>query len=260
MFRAAIALVALAAPAVAQHGGAHAGSFGSRGIGAHAPSSGYSRFSGASTSGAFERPTQSIPYGSSRGAQYRRIGPSNVSSLRNPYTGNRLTADRPPNVSRSVVQSHASDRDRYEARKRSFQQWYLNTYPTWPGYGYPYVIDPGFYDWGESDMSAYGQGEAAPVYPAPYPDEDSGAPSEQLAPASLVTPSAPRPEQPLTVIFKSGAAPVKVQNYLMTAKIFTDLDPGHYMQISLDRIDLAATQRINSAAGVDFQVPAASRD
>ncbi len=53
---------------------------------------------------------------------------------------------------------------------------------------------------------------------------------------------------------------MKVQNYLMTAKVLTDLDSQHYEQIPLDQIDLAATLRFNSAAGVDFQVPGASRD
>jgi hypothetical protein len=62
------------------------------------------------------------------------------------------------------------------------------------------------------------------------------------------------------VIFKSGRAPIEVRNYLMTAKVLTDLDSEHYEQIPLDQIDLAATQNFNRAAGVDFQVPAASRD
>jgi hypothetical protein len=62
------------------------------------------------------------------------------------------------------------------------------------------------------------------------------------------------------VIFKSGRAPVKIQNYMMTARVLTDLDSQHYEQIPLDQIDLAATQRINSAAGMEFQIPGALRD
>ena len=67
-------------------------------------------------------------------------------------------------------------------------------------------------------------------------------------------------EQSLTVIFKSGRAPIEVENYLMTAKVLTDLDSEHYEQIPLDQIDLAATQNFNKAAGVEFQVPGASRN
>ena len=62
------------------------------------------------------------------------------------------------------------------------------------------------------------------------------------------------------MIFKNGRAPIKVRNYLMTATVLTDLDSQHYEQIPLDQIDLAATLRINTAAGVDFKVPSASRD
>jgi hypothetical protein len=67
-------------------------------------------------------------------------------------------------------------------------------------------------------------------------------------------------DQPLTVIFKSGRAPVKMQNYMMTPKLLTDLDSQHYEQIPLDQIDFAATQRVNSTAGVGFQIPGATRD
>jgi hypothetical protein len=65
-------------------------------------------------------------------------------------------------------------------------------------------------------------------------------------------------EQPLTVIFKTGRAPVKMQNYMMTAKVLTDLDSQHYEQIPLDQIDFAATQRVNGSTGVGFQIPGAS--
>jgi hypothetical protein len=175
------------------------------------------------------------------------------------------------------------DRDRFEARRRSFEDWYVSTYPTWPGYGYPYVIDPGFYDWGDSDSSApdnsaYDQSGAAPYSQAPYADYGYGAPGEtaqegfqgemplasaqgqQLAATGTTAPSASVAEQPLTVIFKSGRAPVKIQNYIVTARVLTDLDPRQYEQIPIDQIDVAATQRVNSAAGVGFEIPGASRD
>jgi hypothetical protein len=46
----------------------------------------------------------------------------------------------------------------------------------------------------------------------------------------------------------------------MTAKVLTDLDSEHFEQIPLDQIDLAATRRFNTFAGVDFQIPAPSRN
>ena len=40
----------------------------------------------------------------------------------------------------------------------------------------------------------------------------------------------------------------------------TDLDAGHYEQIPLNQIDLAATARANHASGMEFRIPGASRD
>ena len=128
-------------------------------------------------------------------------------------------------------------------------------------------MDPGFYDWDDSDNSAYATTDAAPYYPDPYPDYGYGAPGEippastQVQPRAAAEPTAPSaPDQPLTVIFKSGRDPVKMQNYMMTAKVLTDLDSRHYEQIPIDQIDIAATQWTNSAVGVKFEIPRASRD
>jgi hypothetical protein len=319
MFRAAIALVVLALPAFAQHGGTRAGSFGNRGFSRAAGSSSRPAFSHPvfSESPSFARPAPPARYGSRYGslpgAGFRGTGQPNYlnrrtpyngsSSLRTPYSGtpyngncyngNRFVAGRPA-PSRSLYDPRRAgpsrgrdwDRDRFDTRRRQFQNWYVSTYPNWPGY--PYLIDPNFYnlglyDWGDSDNSAPGSYESvssqpgsyepgsyesgnyesdqsgpAPVYPPPYPDQGYYASNRQLAAAAPSASSAP--EQSLTVIFKSGRAPIEVQNYLMTAKVLTDLDSEHYEQIPLDQIDLAATQNFNRAAGVDFQIPAASRD
>ncbi len=51
-----------------------------------------------------------------------------------------------------------------------------------------------------------------------------------------------------------------MQNYIMSGKVLTDLDPRHYEQIPLDEVDVAATERFNTAAGVEFQIPSAARD
>jgi hypothetical protein len=186
---------------------------------------------------------------------------------------NRVSTRAPNRVSARVsARGENSNADLFARRRRSFQNWYVYNYPTWPGYGYPYLIDPGFYDWGDSDNSAYDQSAAAPYDPAPYPDYGYDVPGEapeqgvrgesaqgqQRAAAELTAPSAP--EQPLTVIFKSGRDPVKMQNYMMTAKVLTDLDSRHYEQIPIDQIDVVATQWANSAAGVRFEIPGVARN
>jgi hypothetical protein len=51
-----------------------------------------------------------------------------------------------------------------------------------------------------------------------------------------------------------------MQNYMITAKILTDLDSRHYEQIPIDQIDVAATQQANRAAGVGFEIPGPSGD
>jgi hypothetical protein len=275
MFRAAIALIALAAPAFAQHGGAHAGSFGNRGFAGHA---GFSGHPGFSHPGGLARSAPPIRYGGSRSAGFRGTAPMTYVGRRFLANGNGYTTRRPPYRSMAAELSRTGDRrqdrDRFDARRRSFENWYLYNYPTWLGYGYPYVIDPGFYDWGDFDNSQSDQASVAPDYGTPYPDQGYGAPGEppeqgmanepwsapiQQAAGPAVA-SAPVAEPPLTVIFKSTRAPLKMQNYMMTAKVLTDLDSRHYEQIPLDQVDVAATQRVNATAGVEFQIPDASRD
>ena len=180
----------------------------------------------------------------------------------------RLTIHAPPPSSRS------SDRDRFDRRRREFQNWVVNTYAYWPGY--PYLYDPNaynlaLYDWDNSDETASDNSQPGSYEPESY--APGSYESDQNGPALLYSPypnqgyAAPVAEagaaapaisgMPLTVIFKNGRAPISVRNYLMTSRVLTDLDSQHYEQIPLDQIDLAATKRFNTFAGVDFQVPGA---
>ena len=277
-FRIAIVLIALVAPAIAQRGVAHGGSFGSRG---YAGRAGFSGSPGFSHPGGIVRPGQPVSYGALGSARLRGNARPNDSRPPIPFSGNRFVAIRPPYrsedaaLARNVAGGGDRSRDPSDTRRHSFERWYLNTYPTWPGYGYPYVIDPGFYNWGNSDNPGSDQSSAAPEYPAPYQDYGYGAAeeipqgftgevspwnSQGQQPSSAGATVSPTTEQPLTVIFKSGRAPVKMQNYMMTAKLLTNLDSQHYEQIPLDQIDFAATQRVNNGAGVGFQIPGATRD
>jgi hypothetical protein len=313
MFRVAIAVIALAVPAFAQHGGGHAGSSGSRGFSGNAGFSSHPAFSqpsfsrpAFSQSPNFARPAQPAHYGSyyrpMHGAGFRTIGPQsylgrrNYSGLRTPYNGTRFVAGRPSQArspydptTAGVSRSGNGDRNRFDAGRRQFQSWAVNTYPYRSGYGYPYLIDPnafnlGLYDWSDSDNSAPGsyesdssqpgspesdqgpgsyasdQNGSVPPYLAPYPNQGHAPPVTQAGAAAPDVPTPAVSDRALTVIFKTSRAPIEVQNYLLTAKVLTDLDSQHYEQIPLDQVDLAATRRFNSFAGVDFQVPAASRD
>lgn len=299
-FRALAALLLFAAPVVlmepafAQRGGGHGGASASRGF----AGSGFEGHAGMSAGQGFSRPGVSRPSsfvpsapafrnGTMAGRGYARFNPGlnrefnprGNAGFRFSNSAGRVSEYRPEY--RSQYQGRAAtpfragdrDRDRFGERRREFNNWRANIYPLWLGYGYPYTLDPGFVDWGDTRDSAYaGPGDNAAYdqgplsYPAPYPDQEDQAEGRQpYAPAESTIASAPAsagpaPGEPLTLIFKDGRAPVKIENYMMTATVLTDLDPQRYAKIPLDQIDLAATQQANSAAGVEFQVPGTTRD
>ncbi len=236
------------------------------------------------------------PMNGARGrAGLRSAIPPRYSGFRNPYStsshipynGNRFGPGRAP-YQHSGADSRAGDgsrggdhdrrggdHERFDRRRRDFNNWYSYGYPYW--LGYPYLVGPGFYDWGDTDSgdteqpSAYDQGGygydqsgTAPAYPPAYPEEGYRTPYQppagQSADPAPAAASVPLSNQPLTVIFKDGRAPVKMQNYMMTSKVLTDLDPRRYELIPLDQIDVAATQWTNNAAGVSFRIPSPARD
>jgi hypothetical protein len=329
-YRAAIAVIvaALAVPALAQHGSSRGGFSGGRGGGGHA---GFSARPGVSARPGFAaRPGFSAPrtYAPAPPFKYGSLGPPPAVRYDPPrlsvpgFAGgqNRLTASRPlyqPGFAgrdsawnhngnrhrdhdrgRGRDWDHDGDRDRdhdrFRSRARLFQNWYFYSYPGFLGYGYPYVLDSGFFDSSNYDNSGYGQNNqydqnnqaGGPGYPPEYPSGDYGQPGggsydqpgDQPPPWPGPGPAENIPENPptntgisaafeppleggpLTVIFKGGRAPEKMQNYMVTAKALTDLDADHYEQIPLDQIDVPATARANRASGMEFQVPAASRD
>jgi hypothetical protein len=179
-----------------------------------------------------------------------------------PYQGAGFAQSRPPYRSGFGYGNYAWHRGRYQPR---IVYSYGYGYPGYLGYPYPYVIDPGFYNWGDSGGSDNAQG-LAPSYPDAPPYADYGAePGVQREPGYGQTlpapaPSSPDVEQPLIVIFKNGRAPETMQNYMMNSSTLTDLDRRHYEQIPLGQIDMAATEETNRTRGVDFLVPAASRE
>jgi len=278
MLRAVVALLVFASPAFAQHGGGRAGSTGSRGFVGHA---GVSRSTGFSRSGSYSRPGNY-----SRPAQpFRNFAPGNVRfgrpvqpglqgprfNSRNNY-GNRLAPNRPQYRPEYVSPNHRGgdrdhdrfrggdrDHDRFRERRRGFNGWYSSVYPAWLSYGYPYLLNPGFLYWGNSDDSTNEQGSVAPSYSDPYLEPDYGSPEGYPGPSEAEgngsVEQSEEPQVPLTVIFKDGRAAESIENYIMTATVLTDFDSHHYERIPLDQIDLVATQQANRANGIDFQIP-----
>ncbi|WP_158789261.1 hypothetical protein [Granulicella sp. L46] len=164
-----------------------------------------------------------------------------------------------------------------------------------PGYdsGYDSGDDPGnasgygsgYGDGGSYDVGPYqdGSGVAAEGYGAPGGEQVSGAEEPPVpyaaeaaepgsgegagvAPGSLVARTSPDARgssvaQPslydndaVTLIFKDGRAPEKIYNYAMTRTTLYVTDAKR-QEIPIAALDLAATEKVNHAAGVRFQLP-----
>jgi hypothetical protein len=146
---------------------------------------------------------------------------------------------------------------------------YRRPYPSRYGYGIPYLgagwiapvyLNSGYV--GYPDTTTYDDTQAAPSDAAGY---DSPPPNQ--APPAPPYPSYNEPphaspalpdEDIVTLIFKDGRPSEQVRNYAMTRTTLYVRDE-HHRDIPLDQLDLDATQKVNHAAGVDFQLPKISR-
>lgn len=304
-FAASALAIALALPAWSQHQAGQSG--GTSGYSGAPSRIGGGFHGGAPGYGGFARPAGAPSYSGLTGLQ----APSGFSQPgRFPMPGRLQPPPRsgvPQNYSGTQFYGGYSNRGDYRGRDphrgpyrrhdhdhdhdRRNGGWGAYGYAPGYVYAYPYVVDPGFYDWGATDYSenqqgpypdappdqnsGYGYGPEQPPYPA-YPDaaNQQQQPVQPAPPASSVAPqrqeyhfaavspaaSAPASSKPLTVIFKGDRAPEKMQNYMLTATALTDLDGDHFEKIPLDEVDVAATQQANRRSGIDFQIPAPSRN
>jgi hypothetical protein len=117
---------------------------------------------------------------------------------------------------------------------------------------------------GYPDTTGYGDLATPPDYAEPYesqpPDEKQPAPSNPYpAPAEQShLSSALESEDAVTLVFKDARPPEQIHNYVLTRTTLYVRDK-HHRDIPLDQLDLAATQKINHDAGVDFQLPEAPK-
>jgi hypothetical protein len=144
------------------------------------------------------------------------------------------------------------------------------------GVAVPYIIDPYAFgnemyaDQAYADDTA-GQQQAPPANAgsAQYdpslggPEAPPQGPSQRPAyvPQETAVTSNPGPitnglDHPeVTLVFKDGRAPMKVQSYAVTGAAVYVAENGHQRQIPLSALDLPATVKTNEAAGVDFELP-----
>ena len=282
----AIVAVTLALPGIAQQpSAAQAGHTASTNH-----SGGYAAHSG------IRAPSSFIPPGRLPGAPglSNRILPSpNFHPGRVPlYSGYRAPDLRgrfpyQPGYHQPEYRNNPDHRNRYgrDHRRRDYRDHhryaggYSYGYPVWTN-PYPWVNSFTLSGWdNDSDYTGSGENGPAPDYAqappyndnsAPYPDYNghpepspvaSGArPPYQPAPAPAPQPSTVSSissREPLTLLFKDGRAPEKIQNYMMSGTTLTNLDPQHFEEIPLDEVDVAATAKLNRAHGIIFQVPGA---
>jgi hypothetical protein len=255
----ALVVVGLALPACAQHGGGGHGGGGGGFAGHSAGGFHGGGFAAPHSSRGFAAPR---PYGFSGGARYARpYAYSNSryrSGFRAPYAGPDYRADR--------------HRGPY-----FYNNFYGNGFPfygipDWIGLGPLGCYDDGsIYD----DDDYYGApdcgGEPSDAdQPMVYGDDQNNAPPPPppdqppiYAPPSYEPPppaETPRPTQlptseiATTIVFKDGRPSEQIHNYALTPTTLFVLDQQHH-DIPLDQVDLAATEKANRAAGIEFEVP-----
>jgi hypothetical protein len=128
-------------------------------------------------------------------------------------------------------------------------------------------LAPGYFDLGDlgyPDTTIDDDSQPAPDYPVGY--DNPPASPEQPAPAppyrayTQPPPASPvlADEDAVTLIFKDGRPPEQIHNYAMTRTMLYVRDQ-HRRDIPLDQLNLEATQKVNRATGVDFQVPDISK-
>lgn len=151
-------------------------------------------------------------------------------------------------------------------RRASYRRGYVWRYGAWIPYLVPAWTGPAYWGYpgtGFYDDSAASAGYAAPasdVEPA-YPDQSP--PREPYYPSPAISnPSSPTPppqgEDALMLMFKDGRPPLEIHNYALTRTTLYVLDQAR-RDIPVNEIDVAATQKVNRDAGVDFQFPGSSR-
>jgi hypothetical protein len=134
----------------------------------------------------------------------------------------------------------------------------------YPGYDYTGDFDSTGYDpsAGQTSDSAdsvedYSQ-QASDQAPPPPDQEQEPAPIERPSAEPQAAPAAPEPapenEETVTLIFKDGRPSEQIHNYALTRTTLYVRDQ-HRRDIPVDELDLAATQKVNRDAGIDFHVP-----
>jgi hypothetical protein len=226
---------------------------------------GFSSHSAGSFQGGFAAPHFSAGFGAPRfGGFSGNSGYSAGSFAR--YPNNAGLSFRPA-YSGSGVYGRSGGYGRSDRYRRPYPNFYgyggpaLYAIPAWIGLGsLGYYPDVSGYD----DSAASSGDEAGDYGVQPYAaqpvEPEQQAFREDYEPTSR-PPSAeqaPASENATTIVFNDGRPSEQIHNYALTRTTLYVLDAQH-RDIPLDQINLSATQKVNGAVGVEFQVPQISQ-
>jgi hypothetical protein len=151
-----------------------------------------------------------------------------------------------------------------------YRRPYLPAYGAGFGYGatgyYPGYFDSDL-DGSSYDDSGYAAPAAAPADPAPYypggygpqPTEQTQAgPDSDYRPVYQRPQPEPAPENAVTLVFKDGRPAEEIRNYMLTRTTLY-VQGERLREIAVADLDLAATEKVNREAGVDFRLPDGGR-
>ena len=180
--------------------------------------------------------------------------------------GPRYVGNRPNIAPRSLFRGSASQGPRFNYspagryRRSPYRLPYMpgNLYgvlpfPVWSGVnylGYPDAL--GYDDSAASQAPLSGAGDG---YEAPQAEQD---PRPAYQPSSSMPQPAPATEEAVTLVFKDHRPVEQIHNYLLSGSTLTVWD-GRHRDIPVDQLDVAATEKVNREAGIDFRLPGASR-
>ncbi|HEX9201067.1 MAG TPA: hypothetical protein VF865_16020 [Acidobacteriaceae bacterium] len=177
-----------------------------------------------------------------------------------------------PMVQRGVTISGRGIHDGRFDRRRGGEFRNRRAYVPFVGVGVPYgfggLYAPDFLGYPDSGFygdTAYASPAAGPVAPpeeaaAPYDTQSSQPAAAAPNPFYRRPYERPQPPAPLeaenavTLVFKDGRPSEQIRNYMLTRTTLYVQDE-HRREISVDDLDLMATQKANKDAGIDFRLP-----
>ena len=254
-FAVALFLIAVAAPVCAQRGGGRGGgAAGGRGggfAGGRGGFSGHATF--AARGGSFQAGRSR--YAGASAVQRNRpvarvLAPGRGAAAAN-YIGSEVRSGHPTFDNRGRVGSRAGRRAGIP---------YLYPGPLqygWLNYGTPWYPDGGaYYDDSANDNSANVSGPDAQSYDNQPAAQDQPVQEEPAQP-STVEPTL-YDSDAVTLVFKDGRPSEQIHNYILTRTAVYVTD-AHHREIPVADLDLAATEKANREAGVDFKLPQTGR-